>query len=74
MKESTTYQAILEEGEVIATRNHILRLGRQRFGPPDAAVRQELEAIQDLNRLNSLLDRFLSAAGWSDLLNGSSLG
>jgi hypothetical protein len=49
MKESVTYQAILEEGAekgaLAEARKFVLRQGRVRFGPPDARVPAALEAI-----------------------------
>ena len=72
MKESVTYQAILEEGEekgaLAEARKIVLRLGRNRFGPPDARVTAAVEAIADVERLEELGERLLSAASWDELL------
>jgi hypothetical protein len=46
----------------------ILRQGQSRFGPPDAQVLTAVEAIQDLERLEQLSDRLLTAASWAELL------
>jgi hypothetical protein len=82
MKESTTYQAILEEGRaegeakgetkgaVAEARKILVRLGTPRFGAPGAAVTVALESITDLGRLEDLIDR-VSAPGeasWETLL------
>jgi hypothetical protein len=69
MRDSDTYLAILEEGEEIRAKKVILQLGRQRFGPPDEAITARLSGITDLDRLDRLIDRLLTAAGWQDLLD-----
>ncbi len=68
MKESTTYQAILEEGRLLEVREYVIDLGTEKFGPPDAATIAALEAITDLARLRELRGRVLSATDWQDLL------
>ena len=72
MKESVTYQAILEEGEekgaLAKARKFVLRLGGSRFGPPEARVTAALEAITDVERLEELGERLLKVATWQELL------
>ena len=55
MKESSTYQAILEEGRAqgaLAEAKKILRLqGDAAFGPPDAATAAAIERFTDLARV-----------------------
>jgi predicted transposase YdaD len=80
MKESVTYQAILEEGEakgeakgkvagaLSEARKFLLRQGAIRFGPPAARVTAALEGIADVERLEELGERLLSAASWEELL------
>jgi predicted transposase YdaD len=80
MKESSTYQAILEEGRVegrlegraegaIAEARRVLRrLGDRRFGVPDPRTDAAISAIADLTRLEELLDHVLTASSWEDLL------
>jgi hypothetical protein len=46
----------------------ILRLGRQQFGEPDDGARSIIDAIDDVDQLNSLLDRILTVSCWNDLL------
>lgn len=81
MKESDTYQAILEEGaaigeargeaigEVKGERNALLRLGSKRFGQPDATTIAAIQAITTLEQLEQLMDRLLEAESWAELLN-----
>jgi hypothetical protein len=68
MRESVTYQAILEEGAVLTLRRTLLTLGPERFGKPDAATGQAVKAITDLKRLDRLVKRLLKVSGWHDLL------
>ena len=72
MKESVTYQAILEEGEAkdrsTEAKKILLRLGQGRFGPPNARVRPVLEGITDVERLEELSERVYQVASWEELL------
>ena len=71
MKESTTYQYILEEGG-LAIKSYgkiLLRLGQKRFGAPPAAVRQVLESLSDLDRMERMADRVLEVSNWQELLD-----
>ncbi len=75
MKESVTYQAILEEGESIGlkkgelaqARRMVFRLGARRLGPPDARTRAAIESVSSLPRLERLLAQALQADDWSQL-------
>jgi hypothetical protein len=71
MKESVTYQAIQEEGEVKGERKALLRVGSKRFGQPDATTLASIEAITTLERLEKLMDRLLEAESWVELLNNA---
>jgi predicted transposase YdaD len=80
MRESATYQAILEEGRIagrlegqsegaLAEARRVLRLvGDAAFGPPDAATAAQIEQLADLARLEEVLTRIRSAASWEVLL------
>jgi predicted transposase YdaD len=78
MKESTTYQAILQEGRIegrdegriAEARRILIRQGTLRFGDPDAATVATLEAIQDIDRLEALTDRIpdFNIRDWDGLL------
>jgi predicted transposase YdaD len=72
MKESSTYQAILEEGETkgaVAEAKKVLRLqGDDAFGPPDARTAALIERLEDLGRLEDLLKRVRRAGSWQELL------
>jgi hypothetical protein len=76
MKESSTYQYILREGKaegrvegrVEEVRRILLRLGQRRFGTTPAAVKQGLESLNDLDRMERMADRMLEVASWQELL------
>jgi hypothetical protein len=68
MRESDTYQAILDEGEVRGLQHTLLRLGRKRFGEPDESVRQAVLGITDLERLARLTEDLLDVSSWQELL------
>ena len=72
MRDSTTYQFILDEGRAEGraeeARRILLRLGQAKFGRPNAAVETALQGISDLDRLEQLSDRLLAATSWQELL------
>lgn len=76
MRESSTYQAILEEGReegrgqgAIAEAKKVLRLlGDDSFGVPDARTAAAIERISDLVQLEDLLRRVRFATNWQELL------
>ena len=80
MKESTTYQAILEEGKAegvakgVATgkaeeaRKMLLLQGRDRFGEPSAKIVALLDALTDLRQLEALVIPLLHVKTWEELL------
>lgn len=72
MRESTTYQAILEEGRVDELHRMILRQGRERFGEADETFRQDIEAITDIDTLEELSLRLLKVSSWAELLSRES--
>ena len=78
MRESTTYQAILrkgweqgfEEGRMEGAQQFLIRVGTKRFGKPETAFLTAIEAIRDVERLESLCDRIvdLDVRDWETLL------
>ena len=77
MKESVTYQAILEEGEekgekkgrVKEVHKLLLRQGEVRFGTaPGAKAEKALSTLTDLDLLEALAVKLLSARSWEELL------
>ena len=68
MKDSVTYQGIVEEGMVKARQEDLLYFGELKFGAPDEAVATALAGITDLGRLTYLTRRIPNAASWDELL------
>jgi predicted transposase YdaD len=85
MEESTTYQAIIRrgkaegiaegrvEGKLEGAREVVLRLGRRRFGEPDAATQTALASLHDIERLEQLAERLLEVESWQELLKGAGI-
>jgi hypothetical protein len=80
LEDSTTYQQILEKGELRGLekgeirglekgeRNALLRLGTKLFGPPSAEILAILQDISDRERLGRLVERALEVANWTELV------
>ena len=78
MRESTTYQWILKEGReegikqgrVTEARRLLLRQGVKRFGNPPAKAKSAVARIDELERLELLIDRIHDAevTSWNQLL------
>jgi hypothetical protein len=68
MRESSTYQAILEEGAMEHSQRMILRLGRQKFGPASDAIVAAIKGITNLERFERLFDRILTVSTWDELV------
>ena len=76
MKESTTYQAILQEGlqeglvegAVNEARKLLVKLGSKQLGRPSARIQTALSKIANLDRLESLIERLGAVKTWNALL------
>ncbi len=69
MKESVTYQGIVEEGVVKGQRDALLLIGRRKFGtPPSEATQAAVAGINDPDRLADLINRVFDVASWEELL------
>jgi hypothetical protein len=68
MRESTTYQYILDEGRIEHAQQVIIRLGRKRFGAPGKDIEIAVKGVTDLHRLDRMIDRLSEAASWEELL------
>jgi predicted transposase YdaD len=58
----------MAEGVLARAREDLLRLGRKKLGPPTESAEAEIAALEDLERLSSLLDRILDVSTWDELL------
>lgn len=76
MKESATYQSILEEGRVegrsegaVAEARRLLRrLGEGAFGLPDPRTAKVIEQLDNLERLEHLCEQVRNVRSWKELL------
>ncbi len=80
MKESSTYQAIVQEGRqegrqeglaqgaIKEARKLLVRLGSKPLGRPSARTQAALEKIPGLGRLEALIERIGTVASWQALL------
>lgn len=76
MRESSTYQAILLEGEekgraegrVEEARNILRMLGEDRLGQPDALTSAAIDSLTDVERIEALTRRLLRVSSWAELL------
>ena len=68
MQDSSTYQIILDEGRIEMAKRDMIRFGRPKLGPLDQSVQTTLNAINDLDRLERMLDSLPTASNWQELL------
>jgi predicted transposase YdaD len=68
MRESSTYQAILEEGQAAGIQKVLLRQGRKRLGAADTATQEATRAVTDVDRLERISERLLDASTWQEVL------
>ena len=72
MRESSTYQKILAEGEaegrIHEAQNMLLLVGEGRLGKPTASTQRRVRQIQDVNALENIARRILLVETWADLL------
>jgi len=69
MRESSTYQGILEEGQTEALHKTLLRQGRRRFGPSAPEVENAILGLTDLPRLERMTEKVLDVSTWQELLD-----
>lgn len=71
MRESSVYQMILkegrEEGQLTAARRMLLRIGGKCLGQPDETLRSAIETMEDLTRLEELMDRVVECRSWAEV-------
>jgi hypothetical protein len=68
VEESTTYQYIIEQGEMKALRRMLLRQGASKLGAPTKKVKTAIQAAEDLKRLERMVMRLFTATSWNDVL------
>lgn len=68
VEESTTYQYIIEQGELKEARRMLLKLGADKFGAPTRKARAAIQESEDLPHLERMMMHLLSAASWDEVL------
>lgn len=68
MHESSTYMAVLEEGEINHAKRILFKQGQIRFGSPNEKTKAVIQAVEDLEQLDQLLERLLVVNSWEELL------
>jgi hypothetical protein len=48
----------------------LLRIGRQRFGPPRRAIEAKTKAPADVEKIEEMTDRILIVSSWDELVDG----
>lgn len=68
MRESVTYNIILEEGRVEEARRTVLDLGADKFGPPVEATVATIQELEDLDALHRMVRAVLRVNSWQEML------
>ncbi len=68
MEESTTYQFIIENGELKALRRSLLRQGASKLDAPAKKVKAAVQDLDDLPRLERMMIRLLTATSHDEVL------
>jgi predicted transposase YdaD len=58
----------LAKGAVLKARKILLHQGSKKLGPPDERIAAEIASLDDVDRLDDLLDRVLDVSTWDELL------
>lgn len=66
--DSSTFQAIVREGEVAEARKILRMLGDDAFGAPNAATAVRIEGLTDLAQLEAALTRLRTVTNWMEVL------
>jgi hypothetical protein len=68
MHDSSAFELMEWRAEIRRSHRLLLSLGRRRFGPPSAEAEAAVTAIQDLDRLERMVEAALTAGNWQELL------
>ncbi|HJT32512.1 MAG TPA: hypothetical protein VJ783_10750 [Pirellulales bacterium] len=69
MQESDTYLMIVDEGKEKQAKQAVLLVGEERLGPADETIKNQLDSVTDLERLNRMIRRAVKAADWQEVLD-----
>jgi hypothetical protein len=68
VQESTTYQAILDEGRIDEAHTILVMLARKKLRAPDAQTAEQIKTITDLHRLHRMCEAISGVRSWKQLL------
>ncbi|MGP0069819.1 MAG: hypothetical protein ACLQGP_40235 [Isosphaeraceae bacterium] len=70
MEDSTTYQYILEQGAIREAKWFLLEIGKAKLGAPTETVEATIKQLEDLSRLERMVDCTLdTATSWDEILD-----
>lgn len=69
MEESDTFLAIIDQGQERFAKKAVRLIGEDKLGPPEEAIKLQLDSITDLERLERMIHRALKAASWEEILD-----
>lgn len=68
MKESTTYQAVLDEGRLEGAKRILMLMAEEHLGTAVASARAVIEAINSREEIEGLAKKLLGVSSWEELI------
>ena len=68
IEDSSTCELILDKGRIDHARSIVSRLGQRKFGPPPTEVKATIKAIEDVDRLDRMVEFVNNVSSWQELL------
>ena len=65
---SSTFRDVHETGERVGLRKILMRLGTKRFGTPTTTTVALIDAIEEVELLQSMIERVMDANGWGEVV------
>jgi hypothetical protein len=69
MEESSTYRLIIDKGRAQEAQRILFNLGTPRLGDPQPAIRQRIERMSNVEKLEAMIGRIYTVQSWRELLN-----
>ena len=66
--ESSTFRRVHETGERVGLRKVLIRLGTKRFGTPTTTTVALIDTIEEVEQLQSMIERVMEANDWSEVV------
>ncbi len=68
LESSSTFRDVHETGELVGLRKVFVRMGTKRFGPPTTTTVALIDAIEEVELLQSMIERVMEANDWSEVV------